>query len=205
LLTVGKILKIGIDEAGRGPLAGPVVSAAVIIEHRIEGVKDSKKLIPKKRFLLFNEIINHAIAFGVGTASVEEIESLNILNATFLSMRRAIDSLLLSYTKQFGEIYPEDFIVLVDGNKPIPDIPFKVKAIVNGDNLIYEISCASIIAKVYRDNIMVALANAYPQYGFEKNKGYGTKEHFEALKKFGISPVHRKKFVRGLENVTLFG
>jgi ribonuclease HII len=202
---VGKILKIGIDEAGRGPLAGPVVSAAVIIEQRIEGVKDSKKLIPKKRSLLFNEIINHAIAFGVGTASVEEIESLNILNATFLSMRRAIDSLLLSYKKQFGEIYPEDFIVLVDGNKPIPDIPFKVKAIVKGDNLIYEISCASIIAKVYRDNIMVALANAYPQYGFEKNKGYGTKEHFEALKKFGISPVHRKKFVRGLENVTLFG
>ena len=202
---MGKILKIGIDEAGRGPLAGPVVSAAVIIEHRIEGVKDSKKLIPKKRSLLFNEIINYAIAFGVGTASVEEIESLNILNATFLSMRRAIDSLLLSYKKQFGEIYPEDFIVLVDGNKPIPDIPFKVKAIVKGDNLIYEISCASIIAKVYRDNIMVALANAYPQYGFEKNKGYGTKEHFEALKKFGISPVHRKKFVRGLENVTLFG
>jgi len=202
---VGNILKIGIDEAGRGPLAGPVVSAAVMIKHRIEGVRDSKKLSPEKRALLFNEIVEHAVAFGIGTATVEEIDALNILNATFLSMRRAIYSLLITYSRKFGEIEPDNFVVFVDGNRPIPDIPFRVKAIIKGDNLIYEISCASILAKVYRDNIMVALANVYPQYGFEKNKGYGTREHFEALKRFGISPVHRKKFVRGLENVTLFG
>lgn len=202
---MGKIHRIGIDEAGRGPLAGPVVSAAVLIEDKIIGVRDSKKLTPKRRQELFYEIIGKALAIGIGTASVEEIESFNILNATFLSMRRALDSLLLSYSKKFGAIDFEKFLVLVDGNKPIPEIPFKERAIVSGDDAVYEISCASIIAKVYRDNIMISLAAYYPQYGFENNKGYGTKEHFEAILKFGLTPIHRKKFVKDFGNVTLFG
>jgi ribonuclease HII len=202
---VGNILRIGIDEAGRGPLAGPVVSAAIIINQKIDNVNDSKKLAPKKREFLFNQIVEKATAFGIGVASCEEINNLNILNATYLSMKRALDNLFLSFTSKFGKLDPKDVLILVDGNRTIPDLPYKQKAIVSGDSVIYEISCASILAKVYRDNIMIAFSKEFPRYGFDRNKGYGTKEHIEAIENFGICPIHRKKFLRGINNVSLFG
>ncbi|BAL80738.1 ribonuclease HII [Caldisericum exile] len=202
---MGKILRIGIDEVGRGPLAGPVVSAAIIIYRKIDGVKDSKKLTPKRRENLFTQIIESAVAFGIGVASSEEIDTLNILNATFLSMKRALENLFLTYEKKVGSFDSKGILLLVDGNKKIPELPYKQTSIISGDNLVYEISCASIIAKTYRDNIMVAFSKEFPQYGFERNKGYGTREHIEAILKFGLSPIHRKKFVRGINGVSLFG
>ncbi|MEF3244672.1 MAG: ribonuclease HII [Caldisericaceae bacterium] len=198
-----KILKVGVDEVGRGPLAGPVVSAAVAITTKIEGIKDSKKLSPKKRLSLFYEIINKAVSVGVGVATVEEIDKLNILNATLLSMKRALESFEISLKNKESGSY--SIFVLVDGNKKINDIPFKQKTVVSGDSFIYEISCASIVAKVYRDWIMDSLADVFPHYGFEKNKGYGTKEHFKAIETHGKTPIHREKFLRKLYSEKLFG
>lgn len=176
----------GVDEAGRGPLAGPVYAAAVILPHGlvIEGVNDSKKLSPKKRDALFDVIKEKAVCYCVVTASVEEIDELNILKATHLAMRRAVEGLS---TK------PD--IALIDGNSA-PEMPVKVQTIIKGDSLSHSIACASILAKVSRDRFMAEQALEYPQYFFEKHKGYGTKLHTDTIKQFGPCAIHRKTFLK---------
>ena len=174
----------GVDEVGRGPLIGNVVTAAVILDpnNPIEGLNDSKKLSEKKRELLFEQIQQKALSVSVGSATPEEIDELNILHATMLAMQRAVAGL---------NIKPSS--VLVDGNRT-PDFGVESHAIIKGDGLIDAISAASIIAKVVRDREMDTLAAQYPQYGFEKHKGYPTKAHFEALAEHGVLPEHRKSF-----------
>ncbi|WP_299803270.1 ribonuclease HII [uncultured Shewanella sp.] len=174
----------GVDEVGRGPLIGNVVTAAVILDpnNPIEGLNDSKKLSEKKRELLFEQIQQKALSVSVGSASPEEIDELNILHATMLAMQRAVKGLTIKPTS-----------VLVDGNRT-PDFGVESHAIIKGDGLIDAISAASIIAKVVRDREMDALAGQYPEYGFEKHKGYPTKAHFEALAEHGVLPEHRKSF-----------
>lgn len=174
----------GVDEAGRGPLAGPVISAIVILDPKrpIRGLADSKLLLPKKREALFETIISSVIAWGVGRAEVKEIDQLNILKATLLSMQRAVFACTVKPTR-----------VLVDGNRcPVLNCP--VEAIVDGDHLVPVISAASIIAKVLRDREMVEMEKLYPGYGFAKHKGYGTSMHLEALKRLGPSAIHRMSF-----------
>ena len=176
----------GIDEAGRGPLAGDVYAAAVILPEGIEidGLDDSKKLSEKRREELFEIICERAEAYNIASASVEEIDRVNILQATFLAMRRALDGL---------SIRPD--FALVDGNRdPLLSVPSA--QIVKGDSLSKSISAASILAKVSRDRYMKELAVKYPQYAFEKHKGYGTKLHYERLREYGISDVHRKTFLK---------
>ena len=184
--SLGLRLICGVDEAGRGPLAGPVCAAAVILpEHlQIPGLNDSKKLTDKKRRELFPVIQQQAIAYGIGLASEAEIDEINILQATFLAMRRALSQL---------SIRPE--IALIDGNRET-DFGLPVKTVVKGDSLSANIAAASILAKVTRDNIMVELAQQYPEYGFEIHKGYGTKAHYEALRTYGPSPIHRRSFLK---------
>lgn len=176
----------GVDEAGRGPLAGPVYAAAVILEkgQTIEGVNDSKKLSEKKRELLFDKIINECKDYSIGTASEKEIDELNILQATFLAMKRAVDGL---------SIKPD--CALVDGNQ-IPNLDCDVTTVVKGDAKSESIAAASILAKVSRDRYMLEMAEKYPQYGFEKHKGYGTKLHYEMIEKYGICDIHRKSFLK---------
>ncbi len=178
----------GIDEAGRGPLAGDVYAAAVILkpDTYIEGLNDSKKLSEKKREQLYDEIIAKAEAYCVASASVSEIDSINILQATFLAMKRAYDGLGITAKA-----------VLVDGNRK----PFggdEVTTVVKGDGTSASIAAASILAKVSRDRYMKKLAEEYPQYQFEKHKGYGTKLHYEMLEKYGISEIHRRTFLKKL-------
>ena len=178
----------GVDEAGRGPLAGDVYAAAVILPSDliIEGINDSKKLSPKKREKLYDEIIEKAEAFCIASASVEEIEKLNILNADMLAMKRAVEGLKRNVD-----------IVLVDGNKA-PDVAFKTCPVIKGDASSQSIAAASILAKVARDRYMLELDKQYPEYRFEKHKGYGTKLHYEMIKKYGISKVHRPSFLKNL-------
>ena len=176
----------GIDEAGRGPLAGPVCAAAVILPERLDipGLNDSKKLTDKKRRELFPIIEEQAVAFGLGWASQEEIDEINILQATFLAMSRAVEQL---------KIRPD--LALVDGNRaPALDLP--VETVVKGDSLSASIAAASVLAKVSRDDVMLRMAEEYPGYGLEVHKGYGTKAHYEALRKFGPSPIHRRTFLK---------
>lgn len=175
----------GVDEAGRGPLAGPVISAAVILDpkKRYPGLKDSKLLTEKARESLYEMIISKALAFAVGRAEVEEIDKLNILQATLLSMQRAVAKLLMKPTR-----------VLVDGNQ-VPKLNFPTEAIVDGDQKIRAISAASILAKVTRDREMAELHKLYPGYGFAQHKGYATKEHYLNLKKLGPCEIHRKSFM----------
>lgn len=187
LLSQGKKLIAGIDEAGRGPLAGPVCVAIVIMpldkDSIIEGVNDSKKLSEKKREKLFDEIINKAISYHIEFVDEATIDSINILNATKLGMMTCINSI---------EVSPD--IVLIDAveiNSNIDTI-----SIIKGDSLSYSIACASILAKVSRDRLMLELDNKYPEYGFAKHKGYGTKLHIENLKKYGKSPCHRASFIK---------
>ena len=184
--SLGLRLICGVDEAGRGPLAGPVCAAAVILpEHlQIPGLNDSKKLTDKKRRELFPVIQQQAIAYGIGLASEAEIDEINILQATFLAMRRALEQLT---------VLPE--IALIDGNRET-DFGLPVKTVVKGDSLSANIAAASVLAKVTRDNIMVELAQQYPEYGFEIHKGYGTKAHYEALRTYGPSPIHRRSFLK---------
>ncbi|MCQ2429033.1 MAG: ribonuclease HII [Clostridia bacterium] len=184
----------GVDEAGRGPLCGPVVAAAVILAPgtEIPGLNDSKKLTAKKREALFDVICEKALAFGIAQGSVEEINALNILEADLLAMRRAIASL----HTQNDEPYPADF-ALIDGNID-RDFPIPAKAVVKGDSLSMSISAASVLAKVTRDRMCDELDRTYPQYGIAKHKGYGTKDHMDALRKYGPSPIHRTKFIRFL-------
>ncbi|WGE86827.1 ribonuclease HII [Actinobacillus equuli subsp. haemolyticus] len=174
----------GVDEVGRGPLVGAVVTAAVILDpnNPIEGLADSKKLSEKKRLLLAEEIKAKALCWSLGRAEPEEIDRLNILHATMLAMQRAVAGL---------NIQPD--FVLVDGNR-IPTLPMPAQAVIKGDSLVAEISAASILAKVARDQEMDELDVQYPEYGFAKHKGYPTKLHFEKLEQFGATPFHRKSF-----------
>lgn len=180
---------IGIDEAGRGPLAGPVVAAAVLLPDRplpeLAGVRDSKKLTPKGRERLF-PLIRSAARVGVGWALPEEIDRVNILQATFLAMRRALERLRLAPG--------ESPWALVDGNQPVPGLSLRQKTVVGGDNLSLAIAAASVVAKVVRDRWMVVLESRHPGYGFAKSKGYGSAEHMEALRRLGPSPAHRRSF-----------
>ena len=176
----------GVDEAGRGPLAGPVCAAAVILPKELElpGLTDSKKLTDRKRRELFPLIQEHAVAYGIGFATEQEIDEINILQATFLAMQRALDQLAVT---------PD--LALIDGNRE-KNFGIPVKTVIKGDSLSANIAAASILAKVSRDNLMVELAETYPQYGFEIHKGYGTKAHYAALREFGPSPIHRMTFLK---------
>ena len=180
----------GVDEAGRGPLAGPVVAAACILPDGfvIEGLNDSKKLTEKKRDILFDIIINNAIDYSVAFATVEEIEEINILNAAMLAMRRAIDGL---------KIKPD--LALIDGNTS-RGFTVKTQTVVGGDGKSPSIAAASILAKVTRDRMCIEYDKEYPEYGFAKHKGYCTKLHVEALKTHGITPIHRPSFLKFLNN-----
>ena len=176
----------GTDEAGRGPLAGPVCAAAVILPENcsLPGLDDSKKLTEKRREILFSQIVDQAVSYGIAYASVEEIESLNILTAALLAMNRAIEML-----------DPQPALALVDGNTA-RDILVPAKAVVGGDGRCACIAAASVLAKVTRDRLMKDLAEEYPQYGFEKHKGYGTKAHYEAIDRFGPCALHRPSFLK---------
>ena len=185
----------GIDEAGRGPLCGSVVAAACILPDGLEipELNDSKKLTPKKRDKLFDLILQNAIAYGIAEATVEEIDALNILEADLLAMRRAIDNL---HTPD-GQPYRADY-ALIDGNIS-RDFQIPARAVIKGDSLSMSIAAASILAKVTRDRMCEDMDKAYPMYGIAKHKGYGTKAHMDALRAYGPSPIHRKKFVRFLD------
>ena len=176
----------GLDEAGRGPLAGPVYAAAVILPRGllIDGLNDSKKLTEKKREALFGPICEAALSFGIARAEVEEIEELNILNATFLAMNRAI-----------AQLSPAPTLALIDGNRNT-GIRYPSRTVVKGDGRCADIAAASVLAKVSRDRCMRELASLYPQYGFEAHKGYGTAAHYAALREFGPSPIHRLSFLK---------
>jgi len=180
----GYQLVAGVDEVGRGPLVGDVVTAAVILDpnNPIEGLNDSKKLSEKKRLALLPEIKEKALAWAVGRCSSEEIDELNILQATMVAMQRAIASL---------KVQPD--LALIDGNR-CPELPMDSQAVVKGDLCVAEISAASIIAKVVRDQEMEELDKQYPQFGFAKHKGYPTKAHFEAIEQHGVISEHRKSF-----------
>lgn len=187
--TEGYTLICGVDEAGRGPLAGPVVAAAVILPVglMIEGLNDSKKLSEKKRETLFDIICEKAVSYGIALASAQEIDERNILNATMLAMRRAVE-----------QLHPLSDLALVDGNTardfPIPAVP-----IVKGDAKSVSIAAASVLAKVTRDRIMVTLDAEYPMYGFAQHKGYPTKAHMEAVRQYGPCPYHRRSFLKFLQ------
>ena len=182
----GVKLLCGVDEAGRGPLAGPVCAAAVILPQNceIEGLNDSKKLTEKKREALFDVICAAAVSYGIAFATVEEIEEYNILSATFMAMNRAIAML---------DPVPE--LALIDGNRNT-GIQIPSRCVIGGDGKCADIAAASVLAKVTRDRYMLQMAELYPQYGFEKHKGYGTKAHYEAIRAYGPSPIHRPSFLR---------
>lgn len=184
----------GVDEAGRGPLCGSVVAAACILPEDVElpGLNDSKKLTPKKREALFDLICERAIAYGIAEGTVEEINATNILEADLLAMRRAIENL----KTPDGMPYPADH-ALIDGNIS-RDFPIPAMAVIKGDARSMSIAAASILAKVTRDRQCIEMDKAYPEYGIAKHKGYGTKQHMEALRKHGPAPIHRTKFIRFL-------
>ena len=182
----GITLLCGVDEAGRGPLAGPVCAAAVILPRNcvIPGLNDSKKLTEKKREALYDVILESAVSCGIAFATVEEIEEHNILVATFMAMNRAI-----------AQLDPRPELALIDGNRNT-DIRLPSRCIVGGDGKCADIAAASVLAKVTRDRYMLQMAEQYPEYGFEKHKGYGTKAHYEAIRQYGPSPIHRPSFLR---------
>lgn len=179
----------GVDEAGRGPLCGPVCAAAVILppNAEIEGLNDSKKLSESRRERLYDVIMSAAVSVGVGWASPEQIDELNILNATFSAMRSAIDSMPV-----------KPALALIDGNRA-PGLQIPTKCVVKGDSLSMSIAAASVIAKVSRDRLMQDLARQYPQYNLQKHKGYPTREHYELLLKYGVAPIYRRSFLKNLE------
>ncbi len=184
----GYKLVCGVDEAGRGPLAGPVCAAAVILDSDTEilGLNDSKKLTEKKRELLFDVITDKAVAYSVAYASVQEIEEFNILGATFLAMKRAIQGLKI----------PADFAI-IDGNR-LPELSIPAQAVIKGDSKSMSVAAASVLAKVSRDRLLLEYDKKYPEYGFSSHKGYGTKAHYEAIAKHGITEIHRKSFLKGV-------
>ena len=182
----GVSLICGVDEAGRGPLAGPVCAAAVILPRNIEivGLNDSKKLSEKSREKLYDEICEKAMSFGIAFASVEEIEELNILNAAMLAMNKAI-----------AQLEPQPELALIDGNRSSA-IEINSRCVIKGDAKCADIAAASILAKVTRDRYMLEMAEKYPEYHFERHKGYGTKLHYEALREYGPCEIHRPSFLR---------
>ncbi len=186
----GYAVVCGVDEAGRGPLAGPVYAAAVILPDGLDemGINDSKKMTEKKREALYDIIIENATAYGIGFATETEIDEINILNATFLAMRRAVEAM---------GVNPD--LVLVDGNRK-PGTGFEEATLVKGDAKSISISAASILAKVSRDRYMRDLAERHPEYKFEQHKGYGTKLHYEMIEQYGILPDHRKSFLKKILN-----
>lgn len=185
-------LVCGIDEVGRGPLAGPVVACAIIMPHgeKVEGVRDSKKLSEKKREKLFSEILERCFAWGIGQSAPDVIDAINIRQATHLAMKEAVQNL----KDHAGRPVVPDLLV-IDAETIDTDIP--QVGVIHGDDRIYAISCASIVAKVVRDREMIALDAIYPGYGFAQHKGYGTKKHMEALRAFGPLPIHRRSFLHG--------
>lgn len=186
LYADGIVTVCGVDEAGRGPLAGPVCAAAVILSPHLEipGLDDSKKLTDKRRRELVPIIKENAIAYGIAMASHEEIDKINILQATFLAMERAI-----------AQLDGKADFALIDGNRE-KDFGLPVKTVVKGDSLSANIAAASVLAKVTRDDLMDEMAKVYPEYGFEIHKGYGTKAHYEALRTYGHCPIHRLTFLK---------
>lgn len=184
----GETVKVicGVDEAGRGPLAGPVCAAAVILPRHLDlpGLTDSKKLADKKRRELFPVIKEQAVAYGIGFATEQEIDEINILQATFLAMQRALD-----------QLEGKADLALIDGNRE-KEFGLPVKTVVKGDSLSLNIAAASVLAKVTRDDLMMEMAEKYPQYGFDIHKGYGTKAHYAALREHGPSPIHRMSFLK---------
>ena len=196
LMDKGYSLIAGVDEVGRGPLAGPVVAAACIFDRDVDivGIDDSKKLSEKKREQLFDEIKDKALAYGIGEASCEVIDEINILEATKLAMRKAIEEAdLMLASKGRDKIQ----IVIFDAIK-INDLKKEQMSVIKGDQTYFSVAAASILAKVTRDNLMKEYDKAYPEYGFASNKGYGTKAHYEGIKKAGITEIHRKSFLKNL-------
>ena len=192
----------GIDEAGRGPLAGPVVVACCLMPRNsmIEGVNDSKKISEKKREMLYEQITNEAISYGIGIINQKEIDEINILQATKKGLTEAIKDMenKLAEKPELGIIKPD--AILVDALTKIDTDGIPYKSIIHGDAISYSIACASIIAKVTRDRIMRQWDEIYPQYGFAKHKGYGTAAHIQAIKEYGICPLHRLSFVKNIIN-----
>jgi ribonuclease HII len=183
-LRDGVTVICGVDEAGRGPLAGDVYAAAVVLSHTsIEGINDSKKLSHKKREILYQRIIETAVAVNVGIATVAEIEEINILNAAMFAMKRAVEGI-------------DCEIVYIDGNRTPRGINKRTDCIIKGDTLSASIAAASIVAKVERDRYMMKMAELYPDYNFSAHKGYGTAAHYAKIREFGISPIHRKTFLK---------
>ena len=197
LMDKGYSLIAGVDEVGRGPLAGPVVAAACIFDRDVDivGIDDSKKLSEKKREQFFDEIKDKALAYGIGEASCEVIDEINILEATKLAMKRAIDEAdKMLESKGRDRIQ----IVIFDAVK-INDLKKEQMSIIKGDQTYFSVAAASILAKVTRDNLMKEYDKVYPEYGFASNKGYGTKAHYEGIKKAGIAEIHRKSFLKNLD------
>lgn len=190
MINKGYNIICGVDEAGRGPLAGPVYAAAVILPkgHIIEGVNDSKKISEKKREFLYDKIIDECICYSIASANEKEIDEINILQATFLAMKRAVDGL---------KIKPQ--IALIDGNQK-PALDIDALTVIKGDAKSASIAAASILAKVSRDRYMIEMAKKYPEYQFEKHKGYGTKLHYEMINEHGICDIHRKTFLKKVLN-----
>ncbi len=197
LMDKGYSLIAGVDEVGRGPLAGPVVAAACIFDRDVDivGIDDSKKLSEKKREQFFDEIKDKALAYGIGEASCEVIDEINILEATKLAMKRAIDE-----ADKMVESKGRDRIqiVIFDAVK-INDLKKEQMSVIKGDQTYFSVAAASILAKVTRDNLMKEYDKVYPEYGFASNKGYGTKAHYEGIKKAGITEIHRKSFLKNLD------
>ncbi len=185
-LSEGLAPVCGVDEAGRGPLAGPVCAAAVILPEGlvIEGLNDSKKLTEKKREALYERIVSEAVSYGIAFAEVEEIEQSDILSAALLAMNRAM-----------AQLDPQPALALIDGNTT-RSIAVNARSVIGGDGLCASIAAASVLAKVTRDRLMVSLAEKYPQYGFAKHKGYGTKAHYAAIAEYGPCEIHRRSFLR---------
>lgn len=197
LMDKGYSLIAGVDEVGRGPLAGPVVAAACIFDRDVDivGIDDSKKLSEKKREQFFDEIKDKALAYGIGEASCEVIDEINILEATKLAMKRAIDEAdKMLESKGRDKIQ----IVIFDAVK-INDLEKEQMSVIKGDQTYFSVAAASILAKVTRDNLMKEYDKVYPEYGFASNKGYGTKAHYEGIKKAGITEIHRKSFLKNLD------
>lgn len=197
LMDKGYSLIAGVDEVGRGPLAGPVVAAACIFDRDVDivGIDDSKKLSEKKREQFFDEIKDKALAYGIGEASCEVIDEINILEATKLAMKRAIDEAdKMLESKGRDRIQ----IVIFDAVK-INDLKKEQMSVIKGDQTYFSVAAASILAKVTRDNLMKEYDKVYPEYGFASNKGYGTKAHYEEIKKAGITEIHRKSFLKNLD------